>query len=197
MPSYGDVIYNPFQAYAAPLLANNTYGLPSLVDYLGTITYEYESDNDDLMSGGMVVETISIPKKITGEINQGSLDYITWGIMTGFSAAEYSTTPNRYYRSTVKLGGEGLPYFGLIVAYAAIGGANLLCGFPKIKLDTVPGFDSEQNKFRLGKANFSGMAVSQTNRGAALYQKNETSKSVPSTAALFLDFFTQPTNVMS
>lgn len=197
MPNYGDVIYNPYQAYAAPLLAGNVYGLPSLVDYLGTITYEYESDNDELMSAGMVVETLSIPKKITGEIDQGSLDYITWAIMTGFGASEYSTTPNRYYRTTVKLGGEGLPYFGLIVAYAAIGGANLLCGFPKVKLDTVPGFDAEQNKFRLGKANFSGMAISQVNRGAAIYQKNETAKNVPSTAALFLDYFTQPTTVMS
>lgn len=198
MPSYGDVIYNPYEAFAAALLPNLTYGPPSRVDYMGKVSFEYESDTDELKSGGMIVETITIPTKVTGEIEQGSLDYITWAIMTGFGAAEYSTTPNRYYRSTVKLGGEGLPYFGLIIAYAALSGANLLVGFPKVKLDTVPGFDQEQNKFRLSNSNFSGLAVSTSNRGAVVYQKNETAKSVPATsAAAFLDFFSQPTSVFN
>jgi hypothetical protein len=197
MASYGDVIYNPTAAYAAAWLAGNTFGTPVPIDYIGTLSFEYESDTDQVKSGGMIVETITIPTKVAGEMNQGSLDYLTWGVMTGFAANEYSTTPNRYYITTPKLGGEGLPYFGLIVAYAAVGGANLLVGFPKAKLDNVPGFTVDQNKFRIGSANWTAVAASTITRMAGLYKKYETASAIPTTAAAFLQFFTNPINLFA
>lgn len=196
MPNYGDVIYNPTAVYVAPLLSNNTFGTPARMTYQGKLSYTYESDHDELKSGGAIREVITIPTKIKGTIEEMALDYVSWGIITGFAAAEYSTTPNRYYRAMPRLGGEGVPYVGLIVAYAALNGANLLAGFPKFKVDTPPGFDVDQNKFRKGSSDFSAVGAGDAGYAAVL-QKYETAAQIPTSAAAFLQFFTTPINVFA
>lgn len=192
MPAYAEVIYNPTAAYIASLNNDDTYDAPVQIDYLGKLSFEFEADQDELMSGGMIVEMLAIPKKVTGEITQGALNMAAMSTMCGYTFTEYSTTPNRYGILQVKTGGAGMPYFGLIVSYASTLGGNLLAGFPKAMLDTMPGFDVDQNKFRIGNANFSGVAPSQNIRIAALIKKNETAASIPTTAQGFLDFFTIP-----
>lgn len=195
MVAYSEVIFNPTAAYIASLNNDDTYDAPVQIDYLGKLSFEYEADNDTLMSGGMIVEMLAILKRVTGEITQGALNMAAMSTMCGYTVTEYSTTPNRYSQLPILTGGAGMPYFGLIVAYASTLGGNLLAGFPKAMLDTVPGFDVDQNKFRIGSANFSAVAPSQNIRIAALIRKYETAASIPTTAEDFLAFFTTPTAV--
>lgn len=195
--SYGDVIYNPTAAYVAALnTVANTYGTPVKLDYLGKVSFEYESDTDNIKSGGQIREVLAIPTNAKGKIEQFSLNYDAWAILTGFGTSEYSTTPNRYFRAMPKFGGSGLPYCGLIVAYAALNGANLLCGFAKFMLQNVPPFDVDQNKFRKGETEF--MAIGAGDAGYGLvYQRYETAANIPTTAGTFLSFFNNPVSVFA
>src|SRR5512145_1000907 len=194
---YGDTIYNPTAAYLATLNADGTYGTPALFDKLGKLSFQYESDTDQIKSGGMILETITIPTKVKGDMDQASLDYAAWSIYTGFGHTEFGVTPARYDITTPKLGGEGLPYFGLIVAYAALFGANLLVGFPKCKLDNLPSFSVDQNKFNVGSAQWSAMAPSVFTRMAGIYKKHETAAAIPTSAAAFKAFFTVPVDLFA
>jgi len=191
MPSYGDVIYNPSGAVIARYNLNNTYGTPGVVDYMGKFMFNYESDTDELKVSGAIVETLSIPTKAVGEMEQLSLDFVTWGLLTGYAADEYGSNPNRYYQTDVRFGGEGVPYCGIIIAYTATNGANALVGFPKFKIDTPMGFDVDQNKFRKASVSLTAVGVGPRYRGVRI-RKHETAAALPTTPTAFLQFFTVP-----
>ena len=201
MPVYGEVIYNPTEVMIAKLKNDNTYEAPVAVEYLGKLSFEVEADTDELMSGGMIVETLAIPKKNTGEMTMGKLNMAAMAAMCNYPTGEYYSTPNRVSVLDMLMGGEGLPFFGMIVAYASTLGANLMVGFPKAKLQTVPGFDVDQNKFRIGSANFDAIAPSTTVRKAARFKLNETAATIASfygaSAGNFLSYFKAPTDMFS
>lgn len=197
MPQFAEVIYNPYAAYVAALNLDNTYGTPVQIDYLGKLSFQFEHDQDELMSGGQIVEKMSIAKKATGELTQGAMNFAALAIMIGETAADYGVTPSQYSILDARTGGSGMPYFGLIVAYAATNGANMLAGFPKAMLQTVPGFDVDQNKFRIGSANFDAVPPSQNVRKVVRMRRYETAASIPTTANAFLDFFSTPINMFA
>ncbi|MBL8162456.1 MAG: hypothetical protein JNJ61_10760 [Anaerolineae bacterium] len=196
MPQYGEVIYNPIEVYVATLNVDNTFGTPVAIDYLGKVSFNPEADSDDLMSAGMIVETLRIAKIVTGEISQGSLDFASLAVLCGITPGNYSTTPNRYSVADFKMGGAGLPYFGMIIHYASTLGANAFIGFPKAKLDTIPGFESDQNKFVIRNTGFSAVPVNTTGRNAFRIRRNETATTLASfygsSSANFLSYFTTP-----
>lgn len=189
MPEFGSVIYNPYEAWVARLNNDNTFGTPVKVEYLDRVSYEYESDTDEIMSGGTVVEAISIPTKVAGNLNNASLDTPVLEILTGTTSTSSGSAPNRIATLDFVFGGSGLPYFGLIVAYAATYDANVLIGFPKCKLDTIPSFDMEQNQFRRGEAEFSGFPASTVTRKGIRMRKYETPSQIPTTATAWNTWF--------
>lgn len=189
MPAYSEVIFNPTAAYVAALNNDNTYGTPQLVEYLQKFAFEFESDSDEIMSGGMIVETLAIPKKGTGTLSMAAMNYSALSILAGYAEAPLGTTPNRYNTLDVEVGGDGLPYFGIIVAYASTFNGNMLAGFPKAKLSTMPGFDVDQNKFRIGEAEIIAVSPSLLIRKVSRLRKYETAAAIPTTAEGFETFF--------
>lgn len=197
MPQFAEVIFNITEAWVAALSVTNTYSTPVAIDLIGKVSFTYETDTDEIMSAGLVVDSLAIPKKAKGEMTQSSLDFAAMATMCGFLAGNYGTTPNQYGIMDVAVGGDGMPYFGLLVAYAATLGGNMYAGFPKAKLETVPGFDVDQNKFRIGKAGFSAFAPSTTTRKVVRYKRNETKATLTAagytaSGAAFLGYFTTP-----
>lgn len=195
MPQYSEVIYNPTAAWVAQANADTTFGTPVNVDYIQQVTFEYESDTDEIKSAGQFVESLAVPTKATGELSQASLDFPGMSVITGYGNTNFGATPNQYGIMNILTGGAGLPYFGMIVAYASTNGGNLLVGFPKMKLETVPGFTVDQNTFRIGTANFNAYAPSVVIRQVVRYRKYETAAQIPQTAQDFEDFFKLPTNM--
>lgn len=189
MPSYGDVIYNITGMYVAALQSDNAYGTPSYIDYGQELSWEYEADNDEIKSYGLIVESLSIPTKATGNFMQASMDFASFAILTSFSGSESGSTPNQVNTLDLLVGGAGLPYFGIIAAFAAISGANMLAGFPKCKLQTIPGFTIEQNTFRTSEVGIDMFAPSTTVRKVSRYKKYETAAAIPSSANDFDTYF--------
>lgn len=190
-PGYAEVIYNPTAIYVASLTdaVAGTYGTPQLIEYGQKFEFDIESDNDEIMAYGLTVEALAVPKKATGTLTQAAMNFAAIAILCGFTNNSYLTTPNRYNIMDINVGGSGLPYFGVIVSYAATNGANMLAGFAKAQLDTVPGFKVDQNKFRIGEAKINGYAPNTQIRKVVRLKGNETAATVPTTGVTFGAFF--------
>ncbi|GEM_PF-2501118 len=189
MPEYGDVIQNITSMYVATLGSDNTYGTPSYIDYGQQLSWEYESDTDEIKAYGLIVESISIPIKATGTFMQASMDLTSYAILTSNTASESATTPDRVKTVDQAVGGAGLPYFGIIAAFASTNGSNVIAGFPKAKLSTIPGFSVEQNTFRTSEVGIEMFAPSVTVRKVSRYKKYETAANIPATPSDFDTFF--------
>lgn len=188
--TYGDVVYNPFLCYVAGFdTVDNEYGTPVILDYFGDFSFEYEHDSDEIISGGLAVEKLSILKQITGAINNAALAWPALVAMTGISPESTDgTTPNQTSTLFIEAGGQGLGYFGAIVACASLNGAEVLIGLPKMMLDTHQGFTMAQNQFRKPEVNFTAIAPSQTLRRTVRLTKYETAGTFPSSQANFQAF---------
>jgi len=190
MPQFSEVIYNPTRVIVASLANDNTYGTPVDVDYFEKVSFDFEADEDEIKSGGLIVEILSVATKATGTMDNGALNFAAMGIIQGDSPiATYGVTPNRYQYMDVTVGGAGNPYFGMIVTYASTLGGNLLVGFPKAMLTKKPGFDVDQNKFRVGSADFKAVAPSTLSRRVARLIKYETATSLTLSSAYIQGIF--------
>ena len=184
-PAFGDVIQNITGINVASLDSVNVYGDPEFIVYGEKLTYEYESDEDDLKTYGQVAEKLTIPTKGVAVLEEGSLNWPALVAMTGFAI----NSGSGYEEMDALVGGEGMPYFGVIVSYASINGANMLAGFPKCKLTNMQSFNAEQNQFRVGELNFEFFAPSTVIRKLSRTRRYEVAESIPSTAAAFLAYF--------
>ena len=130
MPGYAEILFNPTAAWVAPLNSDNSYGTPVQVDYLSTFNFSWESANDEIMSGGMIVEAMSIPNKATGTLGNASLNFAALSVLIGQTASDDGTTPNQTSTLYFKTG-KRLPYFGFIASYEATYGNAFRKGFCK------------------------------------------------------------------
>lgn len=184
MPQFAEVIYNPTDLIVAKLNNDNSYGTPVRIDYFEKVAFDFEADTDEIKAGGLIVEALSIATKVTGSMDNGAMNFAAMSIIQGDTPTTvYSTTPNQYQYADITVGGAGNPYFGLIVQYASTLGGALLACFPKAMLSKKPGFDIDQNKFRVGSAEFGAYAPSTLSRRVARLLKYETSPTMQLTSA--------------
>lgn len=184
MPQFAEVIYNPTDLIVAKLNNDNSYGTPVRIDYFEKVAFDFEADTDEIKAGGLIVEALSIATKVTGSMDNGALNFAAMSIIQGDTPpAVYGTTPSQYQYLDITVGGAGNPYFGLIVQYASTLGGALLACFPKVMLTKKPGFDIDQNKFRVGSAEFGAYAPSTISRRVARLLKYETAPTMQLTSA--------------
>lgn len=190
MPQFSEVIFNPTRVVVAQLNNDNTYATPVDIDYFQKMSFDIDADEDEIKSAGLIVEALSIATNVNGSASNGSLNYAAMGIIQGDTpTTSYGTTPNRYQYVDITVGGAGNPYFGMIVSYASTLGGNLIVGFPKTLLKQKPGFDVDQNKFRIGQMDFRAFAPNTIIRRAARLLKYETAASIVLSSAYFAGFF--------
>lgn len=190
MPQFSEVIYNPYDVIVAKLNNDNTYGTPARVDYFEKVDFDFEADEDEIKSAGLVVEMLSIATKATGNLSNGALNFAAMGIIQGDTPTTiYGSPPNQYQYSDITVGGAGNPYFGMMVMYAATLGGALIAGFPKAMLSKKPGFTVDQNKFRVGEASWKAAAPSTISRRVGRLLKYETAPTMQLTSAYMQGFF--------
>lgn len=190
MPAFSEVIYNPFDVIVAKLNNDNTYGTPQRVDYFEKVSFDWEADTDEIKSAGLIVESLSVATKATGTLDTGALNFACMSIIQGDTPTTvYGTTPSQYQYVDIEVGGAGNPYFGMMVLYASTLGGALIAGFPKAMLSKKPAFEVDQNKFRVGSADFNAFAPSTVIRRAARLLKYETRPSLVLTSGYMQGFF--------
>lgn len=191
MPAFSEVLYNPYDVLVAKLNSDNTFGTPQRIDYFDKIGFSIPADEDQIMSGGQIVEILSIAKECEGTLFMGAMNFAAASILHNDAAGTvYSTTPNQYQYLDITTGGSGNPYFALMAVFATTLGGAVIIGFMKAMLKQKPSFEMDQNKFRVGEAGFRAVAASQTIRRAARVLKYETAPATLAvSAANFTGFF--------
>jgi hypothetical protein len=180
MPDPGDVVYTITDIRVARWLPGNTYDTTSFsLTYGSEMSFEVDADNDELMSYGMAVSALSIIKKLTGTLKQAAIDSNGIYVLTGHSTTTSGSTPNRTITTDMLAGGSGLPFFGAVGNFASEDGANVLLGLRKCKLDTLPGWTVEMNKFRLSEVKFKAFTPDVTTRKLHRIRRYETAAAIP------------------
>lgn len=201
MPAYGEVIYTPRKVYVASLTATGTlaYGTPVAMDYVQKVSYDPESDTDEIMADGAVVESLAVLKQCTGEIELKALQHSILTVIASNIVTTVSdgTAPARASRSTIVGGGKRYPYFGMIVEMRAGGDASgtmlntsMLVGFPKCEITNLPAGAFDQNKFASFTIPFRAIALTAPETMVFKIKTSEGADSAPTTASLFASFFT-------
>lgn len=138
---------------AALDVSNWTYGTPVSLEYGQSLGFEPQHDTDQLKAYGKIVQMLSVLTHITGTLSQGLIDYPAYAVMVGQSQTSSGTPPNVHKILDAVAGGSGMPYFGLVGKLATLQNGDLHIGFPMCKLEKMPGFTVEQNKFVLPSTN--------------------------------------------
>lgn len=142
---------------------------------------------------GRTSELATVVTHAEFSLGQGAIDYAAYAIIAGTTNDEYGTTPNQYAEVHKAAGGRGLPYFALIGKMAAIGGASILVGLPRAKLDTVPSFTMTQNEFIVpeaaGKSIYNKASTGRFEYVPFILKPYETTPTIALTVNFFDDFF--------
>jgi len=179
MPSYGEVITNPLGVYLAPLNTDDTFGTPQLVDYVQSVNLSFETDDDKIKAYGMNLEAGSWLIGAEVELEEAALSMPAKLIATGYTENVTGTTPNQVARSKGVAGGEGKPYIGIVVVFAATGGSAAVLGYPKSMLKEDPEWEAEQNQFRTGEMSFDTVVPHQTKRELYVLERYESASDLP------------------
>lgn len=153
--AFAEYIYSPTSIYVAALGSNSQadYGTPAFLGGVENIGWEYQSDTDQAKQYGQVTDGLTIP---THGTFTASVVRFQWEVQpiilgnAGSSTLNSGDSPNERHRIVIKTGGEGLPYFGLIMTLAARNGGLVVASYPKVMLDNIPAFTLDQNQFRRG-----------------------------------------------
>lgn len=116
------------------------------LEYVNVLEIKPEADSDEIMSGGMVVETLAVPTKATGKMTFAALNFNAYSALFGVTPASAGAT-----NKSVKMvaGGRGNSYFGMIGKLLGVGTADAHVGFGKCMMMSHPSIKVEQNKFIL------------------------------------------------
>lgn len=186
MPDYGQVGFTLIDIKIAPYNLDGTYGTAVSLQYGQKLGFKPVATNDMLTAYGMGVELLSVVTHGEGTLTQGLIDLPAYAVLIGGTSTESGSTPNRERTLDYTVGGQGLPYFGLIGKLAGVNNSDLHLGFRKCMLDSIPGFDMEQNKFILPETGMKMITPDVATRKLLRLRTHETAAAVPT---VFTSFF--------
>lgn len=132
--------------------------------------------SDELKGNDKVVDAVAISEAVEWELSDGAVALELWALITGRSAIEAGTTPNRTMTYSANAQ-KAFPWFKVYGKAIDSSTGDVHCKVPKAKLTELEG-KFENGKFWVTKAK--GIAVDD---GTNLYQfvQNETSAALPVT----------------
>lgn len=180
MANYADHVFNLTDLVVAPILASGAISAVSVRFGEGSkLSFQVKADGDMIKAYGTASRKATIPTHVEGEIEFASLDKDAYAVVAGVTAVEAGLTPNRVSTMKFLAGGAGLPYFAMVGAMAADDGGNEHVGLYKVKLDTLPEYNSEMNKYVLYNAKFTAVVKNTISRELYVVKINETAVAVP------------------
>lgn len=132
------------------------WGTPVSVTNLQTINLGPEHDTDLLKILGANEDALSVLTHLTLQATFGGIDWATMAIMAGMSDA---SSGGAVHINDYEGGGEGLPFFGGVLALPLQGSGDFHIYVPKCQLSTYPPLDIEQNKFALPQIDITALRL--------------------------------------
>jgi len=197
MPDFGDIIFSGIKAYVAvynPVL--KIFDVPALLEYMQDVTVEAIHDTDMIKAQGANREALSvmIGAKIT--VKEASMRDDAVNVISGETATQSGASGDRTKTRIRSGGGEGTPYFGIIIIFAATNSGRYVYGGAKCMCQNKPKLEVTQNTFRTGEFVMDVLAIDGDIDNIDKSKKYEDSSSVPdfSVQANFQTYFDEILN---
>lgn len=166
--TFGEIPFTLLQVYVAAYdIVDDTYGTAQALPEPMMVEISPEADTDEIKAQGYVQHLLTVTTKCGFKFGHAGFPFDAWAVIVGTSNASSGTPPNATRRSNVDAGGAGLPYFGVVGRAAAEDGADVWVGLAVCKLNSVPSWKVEQNKFVIGEAE--GVAIKRQDYGKVVY----------------------------
>jgi len=160
-----------------------TYNI--LTDVVGTavdlpeaqeLEFSAEGDTDEIKAEGYLQHLLTVVTHATVSLSSAGVPFTALAIMTGMANDSSDTTPNQQRTSQLTPGGAGLPYFAVGGKLVGEQGDDLHVGLVCVKLDSIPSWKAEQNKFVMSPA--SGKAIAPNSRKLIYLRGHETAADI-------------------
>jgi hypothetical protein len=150
--SYGEVVFSLKKLQIASYnILTDVMGTPVDLPEAQKLEFAFIADNDQIKAEGALTHLLSVITHGTFKMSNAGLSFEALAAITGASNASSGTTPTRSRKFRTAAGGDGLPYFTIAGKMSAEGGADFHVGLAVCKLDTMPSWTFEQNKFVLSE----------------------------------------------
>lgn len=154
-PSPGEIVYTIQKIYGAQLdTQTNVYGTPFTIDYVQDGDVNHNHDTDEIKAGGMIRELLSVHVGSEVSFTEAWLPADAVTAITGETESQSGDSGNRVWTRDMSGAGEGNPYVGIILVFAALGAARKVIGLAKCQADKKQQFQAQQNQFRTGELKF-------------------------------------------
>ncbi len=174
---YGEVVFSLVQMRLASYnIVTDTFGTAVELPEAQTLEFSFETDTDAIKAGGYLQHLLAVTTHATLKLSSAGVPFEALAILSGASNNSSGTPPNRTRRLNVGAGGSGLPYFGVVGKLVGEQGDDLHVGLPVCKLDGVPSWKAEQNKFVIASAE--GRAIKRASGHLVYLLGHETAASV-------------------
>lgn len=157
-------------------ILTDTFGTAIEVPEAQGIEFSFIADNDSIKATGAMRHLLSVITHAEFKFSKAGFPFAALAAMTGASNASSGTTPTRTRRWSANAGGAGLPYFAMVGKLVGENGDDLHAGLAVCKLDTIPSWKAEQNKFVIKEA--SGKAIERNNGKLVYLLGHETAASI-------------------
>jgi hypothetical protein len=184
--AFGTVVFTLRNLRIAGLLPNLSYVTQSYsLEHGSELSFEVMADTDQLRSYGMIAELLSVVTHLEFTLINASLDPDGMFPMTGIDWGSSGSAPNQVATADILAGDDGLPYFGIVGDFASLYGSSVLIGLRRCKLDTLPGWKVEMNKFRIAETKGKAIVIDTTTRRLHRVRRYETGQQIPTDLNLF------------
>jgi hypothetical protein len=186
--TYGERLFTLTALTVAPW-DGAAYGSPVAVGDRQQLQVTPQMDTDEVKAGGVVVALLSVATHVTFTLAYARLQPAVLSVI----ATDSPTTSGSSPAAVTDFGtmGGGLPYFGVMGAFASEDGGNVLIGLPLCKLDSAPAPANDQNQFATYSVTGRGIAnpASDSPGRLLVVRQYETAAALPADADAVDTFF--------
>lgn len=170
MADYGDKIYGLRQLRF--VRGASVVDAPAATE----LSFKERIASDELKGNDKVVDVVAISEAVEWELSDGAISLELWALLTGRSATEAGSTPNRTmtYNASAQVAFPWFKIYGKAID-SSIGDVH--CKIYKAKLQELEG-KFENGKFWVASAK--GMGIDDDVNGVFTFKQNETAASLPS-----------------
>lgn len=149
----GEIVFTLQQIMIAPLnIITGAYSTAVTLPEPQTMEITFEADTDQIKAQGYLQHLLSVITHGTFKLSQAGIPFDALEVLTGATRDDSGSTPNAIKAMRFGAGGSGLPYFGAVGRLVGEQSDDTWLGLPACKLDMIPGWKAEQNKFVIGES---------------------------------------------
>lgn len=150
---HSEILFTLVQCFVQPYnILTDTFGTAVELPETQTFEFGFVADTDQIKAAGYLQHLLTVTTHATFKLGSAGIPFEAMVTIAGATNSSSVASPNQLRRLRFSAGSSGLPYFALVGRLVGEQSDDAWIGLPCNKLDNVPGFKVEQNKFIMAEA---------------------------------------------